>query len=73
MKDGWLKKVRARIVDEAISYFCAMVFAATFAGMLIFWPGFRKLLSTKYYFELPLWAWIITGSVFSGIKSFRTD
>jgi len=70
MKDGWLKKARARIVDEAISHFCAMVFtaifAAIFAGMLIFWSGFRKLLSTEHNFELPLWAWIITVLVFAG-------
>ena len=70
MKDGWLKKARARIVDEAISYICATVFTViltAFTGMLIFWPGFRKLLSTEYYFELPLWAWIITAFVFSGL------
>jgi len=71
MKDGLLKKARARIVNEAISHFCALVFTGIFAaisaGMLIFWAGFRKFLSTEYYFELPLWAWMITGLVFAGL------
>jgi len=70
MKEGWLKKARDRIADEAISHFCAMVFTAIFttviAGMFIFWPGFRTFLSTEYYFELPLLAWIITALVFAG-------
>ena len=67
MKDGWLKKARARIAKEFISYVCWGVFGMIFACMVLFWQGFRAFLSTEYYFELPLWAWIITGLVFAGI------
>ena len=66
MKDGWLKKARARIANEFISYICMGAFALIFASMVILWQGFRTFLSTEYYFELPLWSWIITGLVFAG-------
>ena len=67
MKDGWLKKARARIANEFVSYICMSVFALIFASMVIFWQGFRTLLSIEYYFELPLWEWVIIGVVFSGL------
>ncbi len=67
MKDGWLKKVRARIANEFVSYICMGVFALILTSMVILWQGFRTFLSTEYSFELPLWAWIIIGVVFSGL------
>lgn len=67
MKKGWLKKARARITNEFISYICMGFFALIFTSMVILWQDFRIFLSTEYYFVLPLWTWIITGLVFGGI------